>query len=94
VLISEEDAEVSPFCQPGRSRNTGRAYFPARGIPGNTAASPGGVQAGARHRALTEDPHIWALALWDQVLRLAYTGATSRTRFTSDAASRRNRRSM
>jgi hypothetical protein len=40
------------------------------------------------------DPHVWASALCDEARRSAYVRAASRTRFTSDAASRRNRCSM
>jgi hypothetical protein len=40
------------------------------------------------------DPHVCASALWNEARRFAYVRAASRTRFTSDAASRRNRCSM
>jgi hypothetical protein len=39
-------------------------------------------------------PRVCASALWDAARHFAYVRAASRTRFTSDAASRRNRCSM
>ncbi|MGI8769667.1 MAG: hypothetical protein ACR2I1_11310 [Propionibacteriaceae bacterium] len=89
MLTREDDININALHQqgwticaiarhPGRDRKTVRAYLSGARAPGvraPTAEDPFDRFVDYVTARLTEDPHLWALTLFDELQPLGFTGS-------------------